>query len=188
MCCPGGCWQIKEVVAGLGCIKGKRVSKIHQTPRPFGSLLPPPPPALTIPATTARRRRRLKHYCFLRPAATHKSVKQALRFVQLLPRQYVDARTYNMLLRVCAQAGDQRNALHVADMLQVWPRLRYLLRPVGLPPRTGQPRASAPVQLFWESVAAAGQLEGYSAAWAAAPLAWAQPSAPHSASQPRRAT
>jgi pentatricopeptide repeat protein len=45
-------------------------------------------------------------------------VKQALRFVQLLPRQYVDARTYNMLLRVCAQAGDLRNAMHVSDMLQ----------------------------------------------------------------------
>ncbi len=61
---------------------------------------------------------RLRHYRFLRPAASQRAVKQALRFVQLLPRQYVDARTYNMLLRVCARAGDLRNALHVADMLQ----------------------------------------------------------------------
>jgi pentatricopeptide repeat protein len=62
--------------------------------------------------------RRLKHYRFLRPAASLKAVKQAMRFVQLLPRQYTDARTYNMLLRVCAEAGDLRNAMHVADMLQ----------------------------------------------------------------------
>lgn len=61
---------------------------------------------------------RLKHYRFLRPAATVKAVAKALRFVQLLPRQYADARTYNMLLRVCAEAGDLRNAMHVADMLQ----------------------------------------------------------------------
>lgn len=60
----------------------------------------------------------LRHYRFLRPAASMRAVKQALRFVQLLPRQYVDARTYNMLLRVCARAGDLRNALHVTDMLQ----------------------------------------------------------------------
>ena len=38
--------------------------------------------------------------------------------MQLLPRQFADERTYNMLLRVCAQAGDLRNALHVADMLK----------------------------------------------------------------------
>ncbi|KAL4443545.1 hypothetical protein ABPG75_011282 [Micractinium tetrahymenae] len=61
---------------------------------------------------------KLRHYRFLRPAASQRAVKQALRFVQLLPRQYVDARTYNMLLRVCARACDLRNALHVADMLQ----------------------------------------------------------------------
>lgn len=43
--------------------------------------------------------RRLKHYRFLRPAASSKAVAKALRFVQLLPRQYADARTYNMLVR-----------------------------------------------------------------------------------------
>lgn len=43
---------------------------------------------------------RLKHYRFLRPAAAKRSVAKALRFVQLLPRQYADARTYNMLLKV----------------------------------------------------------------------------------------
>jgi pentatricopeptide repeat protein len=39
-----------------------------------------------------------------------------MRFVQLLPRQYVDARTYNMVLTVCAEARDLRNARHIADM------------------------------------------------------------------------
>jgi pentatricopeptide repeat protein len=77
--------------------------------RPAPTLCSPLPPCLSS---------RLKHYRFLRPAARRKAVKPALRFVQLLPRQYADARTYNMLLRVCAQAGDLRNAMHVADMLQ----------------------------------------------------------------------
>jgi pentatricopeptide repeat protein len=61
---------------------------------------------------------KLLHNRFLRPAATQKAVFQAMRFVQLLPRQYVDARTYNMVLTVCANAGDLRSALQVADMLQ----------------------------------------------------------------------
>ncbi len=43
---------------------------------------------------------------------------QAMRFVQLLPRRYVDARTYNMLVSVCAAAGDVKSALHAADMLR----------------------------------------------------------------------
>lgn len=61
---------------------------------------------------------KLLHNRFLRPAATEKAVFQAMRFVQLLPRQYVDARTYNMVLTVCANAGDLRSAMQVADMLQ----------------------------------------------------------------------
>ena len=43
-------------------------------------------------------------------------MRAALRFVQLLPRQYADTRTYNMLLTVCAEAADLRAALRVADM------------------------------------------------------------------------
>eukprot|EP00887_Chlorella_sp_A99_P002066 scaffold18.g2066.t1 len=62
--------------------------------------------------------RMLQHKWFLRPAAARKAVKHAFRFVQLLPRQYTDARTYNMVLTVCAEAGDLRNAFHCADMLQ----------------------------------------------------------------------
>ena len=41
-----------------------------------------------------------------------------MRFVQLLPRRYADARTYNMLVSVCAAARDVTAALHAADMLK----------------------------------------------------------------------
>lgn len=61
---------------------------------------------------------RLKHSDFLRAATEQASVRHALRFVQLLPRQFVDARTYNMLVSVCAKTGDVRNALRAADMLR----------------------------------------------------------------------
>lgn len=61
---------------------------------------------------------RLKHYKFLRPAQRQRSVRRAMRFVQLIPRLFVDPRTYNMLLSVCAQAGDVKSAVRVADMLR----------------------------------------------------------------------
>ena len=152
---------------GAGCLPTAARARPPPHHRAHAPCLTPPPP------TT----RRLKHYRFLRPAANARAVKQALRFVQLLPRQYADARTYNMLLtvrlgggggggggppgggggrleeracparaprararthapthartpsrtlppvraraQVCAAAGDLRNALHVADMLQM---------------------------------------------------------------------
>ena len=62
--------------------------------------------------------RRLKHRHFLRTAADRCAVKQAMRFVQLLPRRYADTRTYNMLVTVCGAAGDVTSALHAADMLR----------------------------------------------------------------------
>ncbi len=61
---------------------------------------------------------RLKHRHFLRTAADRCAVKQAMRFVQLLPRRYADTRTYNMLVTVCGAAGDVTSALHAADMLR----------------------------------------------------------------------
>lgn len=61
---------------------------------------------------------RLKHYKFLRAAQRQRAVRSALRFMQLFPRQYVDARTYNMLISVCAEVGDVKNALRAADMLR----------------------------------------------------------------------
>lgn len=45
-------------------------------------------------------------------------MKQAVRFVQLLPRACVDARTYNMLVSVCVAAKDLAAALHTADMME----------------------------------------------------------------------
>lgn len=53
---------------------------------------------------------RLKHYRFLRPAASTKAVAKALRFVQLLPRKYVDARTYNMLVSWRWELGNKNCA------------------------------------------------------------------------------
>ena len=38
--------------------------------------------------------------------------------MQVLPRQYTDARTYNMLISVCVRAKDLTQALHAADMLE----------------------------------------------------------------------
>ena len=62
--------------------------------------------------------RMLKHYKFLRVAQRQRSVRRAMRFVQLLPRQFVDPRTYNMVISVCAESGDVKSALRVADMLR----------------------------------------------------------------------
>ncbi|KAI8105889.1 hypothetical protein M9434_000468 [Picochlorum sp. BPE23] len=59
-----------------------------------------------------------KHYEFLRCAARKRSVHHGMRFIQLFPRKHVDARTYNMLISVCAEAGDVRAALRSADMLK----------------------------------------------------------------------
>ena len=38
--------------------------------------------------------------------------------VQVLPRQYTDASTYNMLISVCVRAKDLTQALHAADMFR----------------------------------------------------------------------
>ena len=61
----------------------------------------------------------LKHYEFLRSAAKMKSVFHGMRFVQLFPRKYVDSRTYNMLVSVCAETGDVKQAMRCADMLKM---------------------------------------------------------------------
>ena len=60
--------------------------------------------------------RRLLHRHFLKAARRKRDVGAALRFVQLLPRENSDARTYNMLVSVCAAARDAAAALRVADM------------------------------------------------------------------------
>jgi hypothetical protein len=62
--------------------------------------------------------RRLQHKHFLRQAAEQKAVREALRFVQVLPRRYADSRTYNMVVSVAARAGDATAALQAADMFK----------------------------------------------------------------------
>ena len=92
---------------------------IHRPSAPWARAPPPSRSDRSAPALArGPLARRLQHKWFLRPAAELKAVKAAFRFVQLLPRRHTDARTYNMVLTVCAEAADLRNALHCADMLQ----------------------------------------------------------------------
>ena len=64
-----------------------------------------------------------------------------MRFVQLLPRRYADARTYNMLVSVCAAARDVTAALHAADMLKSTGRKMDTIMYTNL--ITGGPAAAA---------------------------------------------
>ena len=61
---------------------------------------------------------RVRHKDFLRPAADHKAVSHAMRFVQLLPSHMTDARTFNMLVSVCIAARDLPMALQAGMMLK----------------------------------------------------------------------
>lgn len=61
---------------------------------------------------------RVRHKDFLRPAADHKAVGHAMRFVKLLPSHMTDARTYNMLVSVCIAARDLPMALQAGMMLR----------------------------------------------------------------------
>ena len=61
---------------------------------------------------------RIRHKDFLRPAKDHKAVSHAMRFVQLLPSQVTDARTYNMLVSVCIAARDLPMALKAGIMMK----------------------------------------------------------------------
>jgi len=59
---------------------------------------------------------RVQHNHFLRNAERKKDVKAALRFLDLLPGDCIDARTFNMAAKVCAAAGDAKSAIQVADL------------------------------------------------------------------------
>ncbi|DBB18556.1 TPA: hypothetical protein ACH3X3_000188 [Trebouxia sp. C0006] len=61
---------------------------------------------------------KVRHKDFLRPAADHKAVSHAMRFVKLLPSHMTDARTYNMLVSVCIAARDLPMALQAGMMLR----------------------------------------------------------------------
>ena len=45
-------------------------------------------------------------------------VRQANRFIQILPRNYATLSTYNMVLSVCVKAKDLAAARQVVDMLR----------------------------------------------------------------------
>lgn len=54
---------------------------------------------------------------FLHTAAKKGAAQEAMRFVQLLPRAFADARTHNMMLHVCAKAKDLKTALAVVTLM-----------------------------------------------------------------------
>jgi pentatricopeptide repeat protein len=58
---------------------------------------------------------RLLQRHFLKSANKRRDVDAALQFVQLLPQNVVDVRTYTMLIGVCVAARDAAAALSVAD-------------------------------------------------------------------------
>ncbi|GMH32599.1 hypothetical protein BSKO_00433 [Bryopsis sp. KO-2023] len=60
---------------------------------------------------------RLMQKYFLRLAGNKRAVKQAWKFVELLPVQAKDTRTYNMLISVCVKSHDLDAALKVKDMI-----------------------------------------------------------------------
>lgn len=61
---------------------------------------------------------RIAHKHFLRPAADAGAVREALRYVTVMPPQYMDARCWNMVLSVCAAAGDLAAANTVLDAMR----------------------------------------------------------------------
>lgn len=68
------------------------------------------------------------HRHFLRKAAEQAAqaentklclpVRQAIRFIQILPRKYATLATYNMVMSVCVKARDLAAARQVVDMLR----------------------------------------------------------------------
>ena len=54
----------------------------------------------------------------MKQALQKKAVKQAMEYVQLLPDEAVDCRTYTMLASVCVHACDVKNALLAAEHMQ----------------------------------------------------------------------
>jgi hypothetical protein len=46
------------------------------------------------------------------------SVKQAFKFLEILPREFTNLQTYNMVVTVCIHARDMAAALQAADILR----------------------------------------------------------------------
>ena len=61
---------------------------------------------------------RVMHKEFLNLASKQKEVESAIAFVEMLPNEFVDRRTYNMLTSACVRARDVDNALLAAKLMQ----------------------------------------------------------------------
>eukprot|EP00878_Enallax_costatus_P009353 GHUV01009775.1.p2 GENE.GHUV01009775.1~~GHUV01009775.1.p2 ORF type:complete len:470 (+),score=146.39 GHUV01009775.1:319-1728(+) len=59
------------------------------------------------------------HRAFLRAAGAAQNTRAVLRFLQLLPVDYADAKTYNMAVKACSTAKDLPGALKVIDMMAI---------------------------------------------------------------------
>jgi pentatricopeptide repeat protein len=62
---------------------------------------------------------KVSHKVFLRAAGAARNTRAVLRFLQLLPPDFADARTYNMAIKACSTARDLHGALKVIDIMVI---------------------------------------------------------------------
>lgn len=62
---------------------------------------------------------KVSHKIFLQAAGAARNTRAVLRFLQLLPAECADARTYNMAIKACSTAKDLHGALKVMDMMAI---------------------------------------------------------------------
>uniref|UniRef100_A0A383VR28 PROP1-like PPR domain-containing protein n=1 Tax=Tetradesmus obliquus TaxID=3088 RepID=A0A383VR28_TETOB len=62
---------------------------------------------------------KVSHKIFLQAAGAARNMRAVLRFLQLLPAECADARTYNMAIKACSTAKDLHGALKVMDMMAI---------------------------------------------------------------------
>lgn len=62
---------------------------------------------------------RCSHRHFLRAAAATKSGRMVLRFLQVLPPEAADGRTYNLALHACVDAADLETATSIVSLMNV---------------------------------------------------------------------
>jgi pentatricopeptide repeat protein len=62
---------------------------------------------------------KVSHKIFLQAAGAARNTRAVLRFLQLLPAEFADARTYNMAIKACSTARDLHGALKVIDLMAI---------------------------------------------------------------------
>jgi pentatricopeptide repeat protein len=62
---------------------------------------------------------KVSHKIFLQAAGAARNTRAVLRFLQLLPADCADARTYNMAIKACSTARDLHGALKVIDLMAI---------------------------------------------------------------------